>query len=125
MNTKEQGDIGVAHAIYWYTCQGFKVSIPNTDSTRYDLIVDKNGSLFRVQCKTTGQIDKGSYRVDLRTRGGNQSWNGLSSQISIEETDLVWVSTLEGGAWEFPVSLCAGKSTISLGNRYETYRVDG
>lgn len=124
MNTKEQGDIGVAHAIYWYTLQGYKVSIPNTDSTRYDLIVDKDGKLFRVQCKTTFRKGKyGKYEVSFRTSGGNQSWNKVVKFISSDETDLVWVTTEDRQAYEFPVELCENKSSFTLGEKYNAYKI--
>ena len=124
MNTKQQGDIGVAHAIYYYTLEGYKVSIPNTDSTRYDLIVDKEGKLYRVQCKTTfSKSPDGNYMASLRTMGGNQSWGGAIKKISAEETDLVWVSTGDREGYEFPVDVVAGMATVTLGKKYLTYKV--
>lgn len=124
MNTKQQGDIGVAHAIYHYTLSGHAVSIPNTDNTRYDLILDKEGVLYRVQCKTTGRkTPLGLYRVEFRTRGGNQSWNGDSKLINVEETDLVWVSTLDREGYEFPIDAVAGLTSITLNNSCDKYRV--
>lgn len=126
LNTKQQGDIGVAHAIYHYTLHGYKVSIPNTDSTRYDLIVDKNGKLYRVQCKTTfSKSPEGNYMASLRTLGGNQSWGGEVKRISEEETDIVWVSTKDQEGYEFPVAVVAGMSTVTLGRKYEEYKVNG
>lgn len=124
MNTKEQGDIGVAHAIYWYTLQGYKVSIPNTDSTRYDLIVDKHGKLYRVQCKTTFfKTPSGNFEVGLRTHGGNQSWNKQSKYINADETDIVWVTTEDRNGYEFPVDVCAGRASLTLNAKLEYYKV--
>lgn len=124
MNTKEQGDVGVAQAIFYYTLQGYKVSIPNTDSTRYDLIVDKDGKLFRVQCKTTyAKAKSGAPTVGLRTMGGNQSWNGVVKKITSDETDLIWVCSEGKEAWEFPVADLEGRSTVDLGKSYLTYKV--
>lgn len=126
MNTKEQGDIGVAQAIYYYTLNGYKVSIPNTDSTRYDLIVDKDGRLYRVQCKTTfAKARSGMPIAGLRTMGGNQSWNGVVKRITEEETDLIWICVDGKAAYEFPVKALAGRHSITLNNDCLHYAVMG
>lgn len=124
MNTKQQGDIGVAKAIYFYTTNGYSVSIPNTDNTKYDLIVDKDGQLDRVQVKTTTfKVASGSYQVMLRTMGGNQSWNGIYKRIEKDEVDVVFVVCEDGNTYEFPSEVVHGKSTITLGKLYDQYRV--
>lgn len=124
MNRKIQGDLGVAKAIAYYVEQGYNVSVPLTDATRYDLIVE-NGSLKRVQVKTTNQhTTSGVPVVTLSTQGGNQSWNGVIKRISVDEVDLVFVYYLDGRtAWEFPVSVCAGKRALNLGKLQEQYKV--
>lgn len=118
MNKKQQGDIGVAQAIAYYTLKGYDVSIPLTDSTRYDLIIDNRlGRILRVQVKTTNQFSKYNVPVvTLSTQGGNQSWDGSIRRITAEETDLVFVySIVSGTCWEFPVADCVGKRSMSLG----------
>lgn len=124
MNTRKQGDIGVSQAIYWYTKNGWNVSKPMSDSTRYDLVIEKNGILKRVECKTTFYEDKyGTPIVSLRTKGGNRSWNLSSKKISPLDTDFVFVSDKGESAYEFPVELVADKSTISLSAKYLHYKV--
>lgn len=49
-NTK--GDISMACVIAELTKRGVSVSIPMTDNKRYDLIMDYNGVLYRMQVKT-------------------------------------------------------------------------
>jgi hypothetical protein len=124
MNTREQGDIGVAQAIYWYTLNGFKVSIPNTESTRYDLIIEKDGKFQRVQCKTT--FAKSSYGIPilaLRTLGGNRSWGGTVKKINSAEVDIVWASVDGTSAYVFPAELIEGMSSLHLGEKYKDYKV--
>lgn len=117
MNTKQQGDRGVAAAIAFYTLQGFGVSVPLTDNERYDIIVDKKSDLLRVQCKTTTykRNEKRAYEVMLRTSGGNQSWSGVSKTISSEECDLLFILSGDGRAYEFEPDIFHGKSSLSLG----------
>lgn len=125
MNTKQQGDIGVAHAIYYYTLRGFIVSIPNTDNSPYDLIVDKHdGTLYRVQCKTTFFLDRcGVYKVSLKTSGGNQSWNKEVKRVTKDKADILWVSDKEENGYEFPPEVFDGRTTINLGVSYQKYKV--
>ena len=51
---KRIGNIGEAKAISWLVEHGISVSIPFGDNERYDLVIDNNGSLERVQVKTSG-----------------------------------------------------------------------
>lgn len=46
-------------AIAYFSTNGYTVSIPLNDTQDYDLIVEKNGILQRVQVKATGYIGKG------------------------------------------------------------------
>jgi hypothetical protein len=48
MNRKQQGDIGVAQAIFYYTKQGYVVSVPATDNSLYDLLVDNGNAIKRI-----------------------------------------------------------------------------
>lgn len=124
MNTKQQGDIGVAMAIAYYTKQGFGVSVPLTDNLRYDLIVDDGTRLQRVQVKCTNCQDGAASVLGLRTNGGNQSWNKQSKLITAEETDLILGYDLKKNTlYEFPVEFLAGKSTIRLGPKVDSYKV--
>ena len=63
---KDQGNIGLAKAIYELQVLGYRTSIPFTENQNYDLICDKDNKLYRVQIKTTKQISKyGIYSVNL------------------------------------------------------------
>ncbi len=124
MNTKQLGDIGVAAAILYYSQQERTVLVPMGDSARYDLAVDIDGVLKRVQCKTTNhRTSHGVPVVGLSTQGGNRSWDGQKKMISAEECDLVFVHVLGGPSYEFPVERTAGKASLNLGTLQEAYRV--
>ena len=124
MNRKQQGDLGVASAIWHYTKLGYVVSLPTTDNARYDLVVDIDGQLNRVQCKTTGyKSPHGVYTVQLSTQGGNQTWNGVKKFITAEECELVWVYCLDETRYEIPVERVAGKAALNLGKLCESYKI--
>lgn len=124
MNTRQQGDLGVAYAIWHYTKKGYIVSIPNTEASRYDLVVDDGERLLRVQCKTTSyRTPEGVFQAQLRTSGGNSSWTGVVKKISRAECDLVFILTEDVDAYEFPSEFLDGRTTVNLGKKAERFRV--
>lgn len=124
MNRKQQGDVGVAMAIAYYTAAGAGVSAPLTDTLRYDLVVDRgDGKLLRVQVKTTNYQRFGRYEVNLRTSGGNRSGIGAVRHLTAEECDLVFVYALNGDMWEFPAEIVSGCGMLNLGKSLAEYRI--
>lgn len=67
--TQKKGDTAKAQAIATFTRLGWDVSLPLTESAAYDIIVDVDGVLKRVQTKfSTGQ-DVDLRRVHSNSRG--------------------------------------------------------
>ena len=72
MNTKDIGNISEAALLTALAQAGYIVSIPWGDNARYDLVIDNDGILKRVQVKT-GRVKDGciKFRVcssNIRTR---------------------------------------------------------
>jgi hypothetical protein len=95
MNTKKQGDVGLGVAIGWFVSVGYTVSVPLTDSQPYDLVVDREGRLSRVQVKTTTYKPKSTYKVSLTVKGGNRSATGKIKRFSSSEVELLFIVTPE------------------------------
>ena len=65
-SNKEKGNDGLGIAIAYYSTNGYTVSIPLNDTQDYDLIVDKNNVLKKVQVKATSCKTKyNKYQVAL------------------------------------------------------------
>ncbi|WP_227133334.1 group I intron-associated PD-(D/E)XK endonuclease [Halorubellus salinus] len=64
MNPSRRGDISESIVLSALMRCGLTVSIPFGDSDRYDLVVDEDGELFRVQCKTGSWVN-GTVRFKL------------------------------------------------------------
>lgn len=62
-NTKAIGDTAVAGVLARLLKRGDAILLPFGDSQRYDLVLDKGGQLFRVQCKN-GRIRNGCIRFN-------------------------------------------------------------
>lgn len=116
-NTKKQGDAGLGIAIGWFSENGYTVSVPLTDSQDYDLIVDKDDVLQRVQVKTTTYQRKGVYQVSMTIKGGNRSGIGKIKKFVHTTIDLLFVVTSERDIYLIPtdrVLQCFGLGTAFL-----------
>lgn len=70
---KEKGNTSLGIAIAYYASNGYTVSIPLNDTQDYDLLVDKNNFIKRIQVKSTGCKTKyGNYQVALKSCGGTK-----------------------------------------------------
>lgn len=66
--TQRKGDVATAQAIATFTSLGYDVSLPLTESAAYDMIVDTEEGLKRVQVKYCS-----SSQVDLRRIHSNSN----------------------------------------------------
>jgi hypothetical protein len=65
MNTNQKGNIALGKAIEYFTSKGLVVSVPLTDSQPYDLVVDIQGILYKVQTKYTDHKSLRAIRLSL------------------------------------------------------------
>ena len=124
-NTKKQGDAGLGVAIAFFCQQGFTVMVPLTDSQDYDLVVDSENGLQKVQVKTTTEISpSGSYVVDLRLSGGNSKKNSIHKYANEIHYDLLFVLVDNGSRYLIPkIDIAHIRNSIKLGKLYESYQV--
>jgi PD-(D/E)XK endonuclease len=122
MNTKQLGARGLGAAIAFFTKNGYNVSIPITDTQRYDLVIETDNQLQRVEVKSSS-FQRKNYECKLSTCGGNQSGAGRIKYLSSKECDLVFIYCDNGVQYLFPSSLLDGKGTISLAPKYDDYKV--
>ncbi|MGQ0845558.1 MAG: group I intron-associated PD-(D/E)XK endonuclease [Sporichthyaceae bacterium] len=103
---------GALLAAAWFTLRGLDVSWP-LEPCRYDLLVSVEGSVWRIQVKTTTARSGGSWRASL-TRGG------LS--YDPDEIDRFFVIDGEFRCYLIPVAEVGGLRAIHL-SAYGAYRV--
>ena len=100
---KKQGNVGEARAVYEYTQRNFVVSLPLSDSDKYDMIIDDGSKLYRVQVKTSRyEVKPGVFEVNLRTSGGNRVVNTIRKRQH-DDYDLLFVLVTDGRCWSIPV----------------------
>jgi hypothetical protein len=122
-NSKKQGDVGHGVAIGWFAQNGYTVCIPLTDSQDYDVVVEKDDGLKKVQVKTTYcKTRYGVYQAALRICGGNRSGQTIK-KFDKTLVDYVFVVTEDGAKYLIPSSDIVVKSTMSLGKDKDRFRV--
>ena len=123
-NKKVQGSVGVGHAIAFFAEQGIPVFTQVSDICKYDLVVDIDGELKRVEVKTTSAKNPhNSWVVQLRTNGGNQSGRGKTRQFDENSVDYLFVLTESMERYLIPSKDVIGRNSVSLPGKYLKYKV--
>ena len=86
-------------AINYFTCQGYTISLPINDTQWYDLVVEKDGKFYTVQCKAT-QTENGD--IDFRSTGGT---NGgvYDNLLNYSELDYLFCVNKDLNMWLIPI----------------------
>lgn len=120
---KEKGNTGLGIAIAYYTSNGYTVSIPLNDTQDYDLIVDKDSILKRIQVKATGCKTKyGNYQVALKSCGGTQG-KTYKTLVDTNVDELV-ILTEDFDIYILPIEEINNKSTLNICKKYQKYKVN-
>ena len=130
INRRQQGDLGEASAIEWFSRLGATIFIPFGHSPDVDLVVELEDRLLRIQAKTSTQFTQtpdGHPRwvVSLKTCGGNQSWTGVAKEIDPARVDLLFVLTGDGRRWLIPSDCLEARTSIRLGGaKHSEHEID-
>jgi len=121
-SNKEKGNTGLGIAIAYYSANGYTVSIPLNDTQDYDLIVDKNNILKKVQVKATSCKTKyNKYQVALKSSGGTKE--KMYKTVIDTNIEEVFIVTNNMDIFIIPIEKIKNKSTLNLCEKYEKYRI--
>ena len=124
---KERGNAGLSMAIAYFGANGYIVSLPLNDTQDYDLIVEKNKKLYKVQVKSTGyKVNKSSYQLALRCTGGTKGT--VYKRVKDTDIDLIFALDAEKNMFLFPKSeIMNNVNSIAISidpkNRFSKYVV--
>ena len=122
-NTRKQGLVGLSSAIDWFVRNEYNVSIPLDDSQAYDLIVERDNKLFRVQVKTTYcKVKYNIYKVQLETAGGNQSFY-TRKKFDNTICELLFILTDDNEQYLIPTNEVQATRSINLGKDKLKYKL--
>lgn len=116
-----QGNIGFGMAIAYFTSQNIAVSIPLNDTQKYDLVIELDGKLNKVQVKTTAFKEK-NFVVQLKNSGGS-SGKSVIRNFDNTSCDYLFILTSEQSMYLIPSSEVTTKSVITLNESREKYKV--
>lgn len=117
-NPNVKGTVGIGHAISHFTRNGLTVSIPLNDTQPYDLVVEIDGVLKKVQVKTTT-----SNSIALRTMGGNRTVH-VTKMFDRSESDYVYGLMDTGESWLIPTKDFENLNSIKLtATKYDKYKL--
>jgi hypothetical protein len=124
MNSKEKGDRAVGQAICYFLSQGYEVCLPIGDKRHYDLIIEKEGVIQRVQVKYAYFSEKkGRCVAALRITGGNQSYN-YAKKYTKDAFDILFVYTEKAQKYVIPWQLITFRNELAIENiKYLKYKV--
>jgi len=123
VGTKGQGNVGIAAAIFYFTKQGCTVSLPLNDAQEYDLVVEIDGKLNKVQVKTTRYTTKhGIYQVCLASSGGSK--REIYHRVSDSACDILFIVCENNLQYLIPREFFITKrKSINLGKDVEQFLV--
>lgn len=121
-SNKEKGNTGLGIAIAYYSANGYTVSIPLNDTQDYDLIVDKDNILKKVQVKATSCKTKyNRYQVALKSCGGTKG--ETYKTVVNTNIDEVFIVTDSLKLFKIPIEVIKNKTTLNLCEKYEKYKI--
>ena len=115
VNTKRKGSLAVGKAISHFASKGITVLIPISDCDKYDLAVDQEGIIKRVQCKySNDKIRSGAFMIDLRTFGGFRDKTYHTKYLD-NDFDYLFIYCSNGNEYLIPAEKVSGKSQLAVG----------
>ena len=123
ITNKQKGNCGLGSAIGYFSTNGYTVSIPLNDTQDYDLLIDKDNQIKRVQVKYTSCKTKyGNYQVALKSCGGTK---GTTYKTVIDtNVDYLFIASDQQDMYLIPIKELINKSTLNLCDKYKKYRLN-
>ena len=124
MLAKQKGDTALGMAIAYFLANDYEVCLPIGDKRDYDLVIEKNNRLERVQVKYAGlYIQTNDCRASLRVMGGNQSFNTVK-WYSKDAFEYLFVYTARGESFLIPWKDLKIRSVLYIESSiYVTYKL--
>ena len=100
LNPSKIGLVTELKCITYLLEQGFNVLLPQGNYTKYDLVIEKEGRFYRIQCKHAAEQETGFLvrtRYDVRNNGSIKK-----ERYAIEDLDY-FMTEFKGKYYMFPV----------------------
>ena len=113
LTPKEKGNLTELQCLVSFAELGLKTSIPYGENCRYDFILDVNGHLLKIQCKSSHPLSlENNEGFAFKCQSVNASSTGIySSRYSKEEIDY-FSTYFNGQCYLVPVEDCGLTKTL-------------
>lgn len=113
LTSKEKGNLTELRCLTAFYELGHKVSIPYGENCRYDFILDVNGHLLKIQCKTSRSVSDECFKFACRSTHASSSSGVKYENYSKEQID--YFSTFYNGkCYLVPVEECGVEKNLRL-----------
>ena len=110
LTAKQKGNLTELQCLTAFYQEGCHVSLPYGENSRYDMIVDVNGLLIKVQVKTSSL--KGEGAINFSCRSSHVNSTGVKNiRYTAQEIDY-FATFWEGQCYLVPVSECSTEKTL-------------
>jgi hypothetical protein len=117
----------IGDAVRWFSARGYIPSVP-VDVAHYDLVVESDNGLKRIQVKTTTMKDHGRWVVRSsrwaydKTAKRNAGGKRRRVPYTVNEADYFYILTADGTRYIVPVAVTNSTLTITLDVKYARYK---
>ena len=112
LTTQQKGITTEIYVAAYLLSLGYNVSQPLCQDSKYDLIVDVNGKLLRLQVKTARITDKNSITFNCRSTTKNSSTH-KSRSYGVDEIDY-FATYWNHKVYLVPVGQCSSEKRLHL-----------
>ena len=112
LTSKQKGNLTELQCITAFYAEGCHVSLPYGENSRYDMIVDVNGILLRVQVKTSSLKNGSNDAISFSCRSSHVNSNGVKSvRYTAQEIDY-FATFWDGQCYLIPIDECSVEKTL-------------
>jgi hypothetical protein len=118
----------IGEAVSWFLRRGYVPSLP-VEPARYDIVVESDEGLKKVQVKTTTRRKNGRFQVGVsRMQYGTNltaTANGRRSRVAYvpEDVDFFFVLTGAADRYLIPIDVVGTRAVLSLGDKYQAFLI--
>lgn len=112
LSSKQKGNLTELQCLTSFYEYGCHVSLPYGENSRYDMIVDVDGRLIRVQVKTSSLKDGNPEAIEFSCRSSHVNSQGVKSVRYTSEQIDYFATYWEGKCYLIPVNECSVAKTL-------------
>jgi hypothetical protein len=91
-STKTKGNITELYLAAKLMQNGFVISFPFGENSRYDLIIERGGELFKVQCKT-GKFKDGAIVISTRSTKSYRNLEEVKNKVETYQGQVDFIAS--------------------------------